>query len=57
MGREKDRKLRRRQRRRKKLGKLKARLAQTKDLRKRQQIIANIAKISVYLPNDLPQES
>jgi hypothetical protein len=57
MGLEKDRKLRRRQRRRKKLRKLKAKLVQTKDLKKRQEIIAKITKISVYLPNDLPQQS
>ena len=57
MGREKDRKLHRRQRRRKKLHKLKAKLAQTKDLKKRQQITEKIAKISVYLPNDLPEQS
>ena len=53
MGREKDRKLRRRQRRQKKLHKLKRQLAQTKDLKKRQQIIEKIQKRSVYLPNDI----
>jgi len=53
MGREKDRKLRRRQRRRKKLQKLKGQLAQTKDLKKRQQITEKIRKRSVYLPNDI----
>jgi len=56
MGREKDRKLRRRQRRRKKLQKLKGQLAQTKDLKKRQQIIEKIQKRSVYLPNDISSQ-
>ena len=57
MGREKDRKLRRRQNRQKKLRKLKQKLAQTKDLKDRARIIEKIRKISVYLPNDLPQET
>jgi hypothetical protein len=57
MGREKDRKLRRRKRRRKKLQHLKAQLAQTKDLKKRQQILEKIRKRSVYLSNDIPQDA
>ena len=52
-GREKDRKLRRRQKRRKKLQKFKEQLPQTKDLKKREQIIEKIKKRSVYLPNDI----
>ena len=50
MGREKDRELRRRKQRRAKLHKLKAKLAQTKDLKDRQHLIEKIRKISVY-PN------
>ena len=50
MGREKDRKLRRRKRRRIKLHKLKVRLAQTKDLKERQRLIQKIQKVSLY-PN------
>jgi hypothetical protein len=53
MAREKDRKLRRRRRRRAKLHKLKARLAQTKDLRERDRLIQKIIKISVYPPEDI----
>lgn len=56
MGREKDRKLRRRRRRRAKLHKLKARLAQTKDLKERQGLIQKIRKISVYPNLDIPRE-
>jgi hypothetical protein len=48
MGREKDRKLHRRKRRRAKLHKLKAKLAQAKDLRERQRLIQKINKISIY---------
>lgn len=48
MGREVDRKLRRKKRRREKLHKFKARLAQTKDLKERQALIEKINKISYY---------
>lgn len=54
MGREKDRELRRRKRRRAKLRKLKARLAQTKDLKERQRLIEKVNKISVYPLEDIP---
>ena len=54
MGREKDRKLRRRKRRRAKLRKLKARLTQTKDLKERQYLIQKINKISVHKTSDIP---
>lgn len=47
MGREKDRKLRRKRQRQAKLHKLKAKLAQTKDLKDRQRLIEKINKISV----------
>lgn len=53
MGTEKDRKLRRKQRRRAKLRKLKTKLAETKDLKERQRITDKIKKISVYYPNDI----
>lgn len=56
MGREKDRKLRRRKRRRAKLRKLKARLSQTKDLKERQRLIQKILKISVTPTPDVPKE-
>lgn len=56
MGREKNRKLRRKQRRRAKLHKLKARLAQSKDLRERQRLIEKIIRISVYPPEDIPRD-
>lgn len=56
MGREKDRKLRRRKRRRAKLHKLKARLAQTKDPKERQWLIQNIRKIDIYPTLDIPRE-
>jgi len=56
MGREKDRKLHRKRRRRKKLHKLKARLAQSKDLKERQYLIQKIEKISVYPPKDIPRD-
>jgi hypothetical protein len=55
MGREKDRKLNRRRRRRTKLHKLKARLAQTKDLKERQRLIQKINKISFYPLMDIPE--
>jgi hypothetical protein len=55
MGREKDRKLRRKRRRRVKLHKLKAKLAQTKDLKERQRLIQKIIKISVHPPMDIPR--
>jgi hypothetical protein len=56
MGREKDRKLHRRQRRRAKLHKLKTRLAQSKDLKERQLLLQKIIKISVYPPLDIPND-
>jgi hypothetical protein len=56
MGREKDRKLRRRKRRRAKLHKLKVRLAQTKDLKERQRLIQKLQKISLYPTLDIPKE-
>jgi len=56
MGREKDRKLRRRKRRRAKLHKLKARLVQTKDLKNRQQLIEKIRKISIYPNQDISRD-
>ena len=56
MGREKDRKLRRRRRRRTKLHKLKAKLAQTKDLKDRQLLIEKIRKISVYPNLEIPSD-
>jgi hypothetical protein len=56
MGREKDRKLRRKRRRRVKLHKLKVRLAQTKDLKERQRLIQKILKTSVYPQPDIPKE-
>ena len=56
MRREKDRKLRRKKRRRAKLHKLKARLAQTKDLKERQRLIQKIRKISVFPTLDVPRE-
>ena len=56
MGREKDRKLHRRKRRRAKLHKLKAKLAQTKDLKDRQRLIEKIRKISVYPNLEIPRD-
>jgi hypothetical protein len=56
MGREKDRKLRRRKGRRAKLHKLKAKLAQTKDLKDRQRLIEKIRKISVYPNMEIPRD-
>lgn len=53
-GREKDRKLHRRQRRHKKLRKLQAQMAQTKDLKTREKIEDKIKKISVHFPSDFP---
>jgi hypothetical protein len=55
-GREKDRKLCRRRRRRAKLKKLKARLAQTKGLKERERLIQKINKISVYPPENIPRD-
>jgi hypothetical protein len=52
-GREKDRKLRRRNRRQRKLRKFKARLKTTKDLDKKAYLFEKIKKISYYVPNDL----
>ena len=54
MGREKDRKLRRRRQRRAKLQKLKARLAKTNSLKERERLIQKINKISVYPPENIP---
>jgi len=48
MGREKDRKLRRRRQRQKKLRKLKTQLAEAGDLREKQRLIDKIKRISVY---------
>ncbi len=56
MGREKDRKLSRRKRRRTKLHKLKVKLAQTKDLKDRQRLIEKIRKISVYPNLEIPRD-
>lgn len=56
MGREKDRKLRRRKRRRAKIHKIKARLAQTKDPKERQRLIRKLVKISVYPSLEAPRE-
>ena len=56
MGREKDRKLNRKRRRRQKLHKYKARLAQTKDPAERQKLIQKILRISVYPLDDIPKE-
>jgi hypothetical protein len=56
LGREIDRKLRRRRRRRTKLHKLKARLAQTKDLKERDRLIQKIHKISLNPPENIPSE-
>ncbi len=56
MGREKDRKLRRRRQRRAKLQKLKARLAETKGLKERERLIQKINKISVYPPENIPRD-
>ncbi len=55
-GREKDRKLRRRRRRQNKLRKLKTRLRNTKDLDKRAFLIEKIKKVSIYDPEDLPEQ-
>lgn len=55
-GREKDRKLRRRRRRQNKLRKLKTRLKNTKDLDKRAFLIEKIKKVSIYDPEDLPEQ-
>lgn len=48
MGRQVDRELRRRRRRQKKLRRLKARLAQTKDPAERERLIDKIRRISYY---------
>jgi hypothetical protein len=48
MGRQKDRDLRRSQRRKVKLHKLKGKLGQTKDTKERQMLIEKINKISIY---------
>jgi hypothetical protein len=54
MGREKDRKLRRKKRRRAKLRKFKQRLARTRDLEERKRLIQKIRKISIHPPEDIP---
>jgi len=56
MGREKDRKLRRRRRRQVKVHKLKARIAQAKDLKERQLLVRKLLKISLYPPVDIHRE-
>jgi len=56
MGREKDRKLRRKKQRRAKLRKYKVRLAQTKDLKERERLTEKIRKISLYPMKDLSPE-
>jgi hypothetical protein len=56
MGREKDRKLRRRRGRRAKLHKLKTKLAQARDLKERERLIQKIYKISVYPPLNIPRD-
>lgn len=56
MGREKDRKLRRKKQRRAKLRKLKARLAQTKDKEERQRLIRRMKKISFHPITDIPKD-
>lgn len=56
MGREKDRKLRRRKNRRTKIHHLKKRLSQTKDLKERQYLINKIKKISIYQTTDIPNK-
>jgi hypothetical protein len=53
MRREKDKELRRRQHRRRKLKKLKAELAQTSDPIQRDYLIEKIKKISIYPSKDL----
>ena len=55
MGREKDRKLRRRKRRQAKLRVLKNKLGQTKDQKARQELIQKINKISFYPMKDGPR--
>jgi len=55
MGREKDRKLRRRKRRQAKLRVLKNKLGQTKDPKTRQELIQKINKISFYPMKDGPR--
>jgi hypothetical protein len=56
MGREKDRKLRRRKRRKAKLHNLKTRLTQTEDLKERRYLIRKINKINVYPSPDMPKK-
>jgi len=56
MGTEKDRKLNRKRRRRRKLHKFKSRLAQTKDPKERLRLIEKIHRISFYPPTDIPKE-
>lgn len=56
MGREKDRKLRRRQRRRRKLHKLKKRLAMANDLEERKYLVNKIGLISLNPKQDIPKD-
>jgi hypothetical protein len=56
MGREKDRKLRRRQRRRHKLRKLKKRLADAANLEERQFLVEKIRRISMNPKQDIPNK-
>lgn len=55
MGREKDRKMHRRQRRQRKLRLLKARLAETTDPKMKMILIEKINKISLYPVKDLEE--
>jgi len=56
MGREKDRKLRRRQRRRLKLRKFKKRLAEATNLEERQFLVEKIRRISINPKQDIPEK-
>jgi len=56
MGREKDRKLNRKRRRRAKLRKLKTRLVQTRDPKERERLIRMIYQTSMHKPVDIPAE-
>lgn len=55
MGREKDRKLHRRQRRRQKLSKFKKRLAEATILEERQFLVERIRRISLNPKQDIPE--
>ena len=54
MGREKDRQLRRKKRRRVQLHKYKGKLENTKDPKEREYLIQKINKISLYRKTDIP---